>query len=122
MMHSQAENDIMNKELKDEVKSEIAIMNGKFVGLDDKVNYKIENAEKCIKIGINDEFKEMINKKSVYKKLKNLKKNVKDLKTKNDKLEGEIISITHGVDHWRYRVYDMKDQVLDKYKKYICRE
>ena len=66
----------MIKELKDEVKSEIAIMNGKFVGLDDKVNYKIENAEKCIKIGINDEFKEMINDESADKKLVTLTKTV----------------------------------------------
>ena len=65
---------------------------------------------------INDEYKEIIN---VGKKLESLTKSVKDLKTKNDKLEGEIISITHGVDHWRSRVNNMKDKVLDEYKKYI---
>ena len=110
MMHSQAENDIMIKELKDEVKSEIAIMNGKFVGLDDKVNYKIENAEKCIKIGINDEFKEIINDEAVDKKLESLTKNIKDFQTKNEKLEAEIISVRHGVDNWRAGVNNMKGQ------------
>ena len=49
--------------------------------------------------GINDEFKEMINDKAVDKKLESLTKNVKDLQTKNGKLEAEIISVRHGVDN-----------------------
>ena len=40
----------MNKKLKDDVSSAIAKMNGEFIGLDDKVNDKIEAAGCCIKI------------------------------------------------------------------------
>ena len=49
--------------------------------------------------GINDEYKEMINDEAVDKKLESLAKNVKDLQTKNGKLEAEIISVRHGVDN-----------------------
>ena len=69
-----AENVITNKKLKDEVSSAIANMNAEFVGLDDKVNDKIEAAEKRIKNGFNDGFKEIFNDTSVDKKLENLTK------------------------------------------------
>ena len=53
------------------------------------------------------------------RKLTNLTKNVKDFKTKNGKLEKEIISVRHGVDNWKSGVHNMKDQVLDEVKKDI---
>ena len=45
-----AEKALMNQKLIKEVSSAIAKMNGEFVGLDDKVNDKIEAAGCCIKI------------------------------------------------------------------------
>ena len=45
-----ADRTIMNKKLKDEVSSATANMNGEFVELDDKVNDKIEDAEKALKM------------------------------------------------------------------------
>ena len=46
--------------------------------------------------------------------MKNLTKNVKDFKTKNEKLEKEIISVRHGVDNGNSGIHNMKDQVLDE--------
>ena len=51
--------------------------------------------------------------------MENLTKNVKYLKTKNDKLEGEIISVWHGADNWRSGVIKINDQILDEVKKGI---
>ena len=76
-----AENAIMNKELKDEMKSTIA--NLKVVGQDDKFNDQIEGAERSIKNAINDELEEIINDETIDKKLENLTKNAKHLKTRN---------------------------------------
>ena len=45
-----AENYIMNKKLKDKVSSAIDNMNGEFIGLDDKVNDKIEAAENALRL------------------------------------------------------------------------
>ena len=49
-----------------------------------------------LKNDINDEFKEIINDEAVDKKLQCLTKTVKDLQTKNSKLEAGIISERHG--------------------------
>ena len=95
-----ADRTIMNRKLKDEVSSATANMNGEFVELDDKVNDKIEDAEKSIKNGMNDDFKGIFHDESVDKKLETLTKNVKNLKTKKDKLEREIISVRNGVNNW----------------------
>ena len=86
---------MINKEFKGEVK--IAI--GEFELFDEEVKNKIQAAEKRIKDGINTELKEIINDEAVEKKLESLTKNVKDLQTKNRKLEAEIISVRHGVDN-----------------------
>ena len=41
------------------------------------------------------------------------------MKIKNDKLEGEIISVRNAVDNWRSGVNNMKDQILDEVKRGI---
>ena len=53
----------------------------------DIVDDKMKADEKRIKKDINDKFKDIINDKSSDKKLETLTKHIKDLKTKNDKLE-----------------------------------
>ena len=45
-----AENYIMNKKLKDKVSSAVDNMNGEFIGLDDKVNDKVEAAENALRM------------------------------------------------------------------------
>ena len=49
---------------------------------------------------MNDDFKGIFHDESVDKKLETLTKNVKNLKTKKDKLEREIISVRNGVNNW----------------------
>ena len=87
----------MSKELKKDINSGIAIMNGKFVEIDDKVNYEMKAAEKCIKNQIN-EFKKEMNDESADKNLETLTKDVKNWKAKNDKLVNEITSVRRGFD------------------------
>ena len=92
-----AKNIVMNKKLKDEVSSAIANLNEEFVEMDNKnkVNCNIKAAEKRITDGINDNFKKIIYDVSADKNLETLRKNVKDLKAKNDKLKKEITTVRH---------------------------
>ena len=86
MMHSK-QIAVINKELKDKVRTAIGNLNGEFHLFDENLNSRIEATEKHIKNGINDDFKEIINDEAVDKKLQCLTKTVKDLQTKNSKLE-----------------------------------
>ena len=86
-----AKNIVMNKKLEDEVSSAIANLNE----MDNKVNCNIKAAEKRITDGINDYFKKIIYDVSADKNFETLRKNVKDLKAKNDKLKKEITTVRH---------------------------
>ena len=49
----------------------------------------------------------MVNDESADMRLENLMNDVESLKTKNDKLEKEIVSVRQGVDHWKDGVNKM---------------
>ena len=112
-----AKNIVMNKKLEDEVSSAIANLNEEFVEMDNKVNCNIKAAEKRITDGINDNLKKIIYDVSADKNFETLRKNVKDLKAKNDKLKKEITTVRHWVDNWRSEVNKINVQNLEETKK-----
>ena len=53
------------------------------------------------------------------KKMENLTEDMESLKTKNDKLEKEIISVRQGVGNWRNYTKKMSAQILNNVNKNI---